>query len=66
MSKISYLKFNMLYLTVVSHFDRINFSSVKKIPTVTVAGTRYFTILQSKQQTWRMHGAGEGRVFDDI
>ena len=32
------------------------------LPSVTVARTRDFTILQSKQQTWQTYGAGEGRV----
>ena len=67
-SKISYLKLNMLYLTVyASDSDRINFTSQclrfrKKNPMVTVARTRDSAILQSKQQTWRTYGAGEGRV----
>ena len=33
---------------------------------VTLARTQDFTILQSKQQTWRTYGAGDCRVFDDI
>ena len=52
------------------HFDRINFSLQclhfrYKIPTVSLARTQDFEILQSKQQTWRTYGAGECKVFDN-
>ena len=55
----------MCLILTGSTFLRSVYTSVKKILTVTVARSRDFAILQSKQQQWRMYGAGEGRVFDD-